>query len=231
MVIFLALSLLIFTNLAHADDGLIELKIGLIDNYQPFSYEENGQAKGIYVEKIKSISHEFNFDAKLVFLPLQQILKRVKTGKLDGVAGVVYTVDRSKYLKYITEAPLAKLNVSLYTKYMISSSEKFFLSKPIIGAKIGFKLGLDLDNALNKSQIELYRFNNMDEALKLLTSNRLQAIIHTENEVDLLLKYSGIKLYKSDEILSEELTYLALSKSAYTKVIALNKAPNQQIQD
>lgn len=224
MIIFLALALLLFTNLAHADDEYLELKIGLIDNYQPFSYEENGQPKGIYVEKIIRIGHHFRFQPKFVFLPLQQILKKVKAGKLDGVAGVVYTEDRNRYLNYIIEQPLTKLSVSLYTKYMISNVEGFFLSKPIIGAKIGFNLGSKLDNTLKKSKIELYRFNNMEEALELLTNNRLQAIIHTENEVDLSLKYSDLKLYKSDEILSEESTYLALSKRAHKKILELKKA-------
>ncbi|MFY8299465.1 hypothetical protein AAEU28_11905 [Pseudoalteromonas sp. SS15] len=78
MIIFLALALMLFTNFAHADDEYIELKIGLIDNYQPFSYEENGQSKGIYVEKIIRIGHHLRFQPKFVFLPLQQILKKLR---------------------------------------------------------------------------------------------------------------------------------------------------------
>lgn len=71
----------------------------------------------------------------------------------------------------------------------------------------------------------------MEEALELLTNNRLQAIIHTENEVDLSLKYSDLKLYKSDEILSEESTYLALSKRTHKKILELKKASDLPVHE
>ncbi|WP_372766260.1 substrate-binding periplasmic protein [Pseudoalteromonas sp.] len=187
------------------------LSLGLIEKYPPFSYEELDVPCGIYVRQLRAISEKLGITLSYEFLPLQQALRKTKNGHLDGIVGVVYRSERAVFLDYLLNAPLGEVTVSLYTLHRKYNLDELIKEKAIMAAKSGFFLSDDLHQLLRTKKIDLYRFSDIASVIELMKKGRIQGIIHTDSEVD-LKSSNSIELYKSNEILSSEATYLSFSK-------------------
>ncbi|MFY8273208.1 substrate-binding periplasmic protein [Pseudoalteromonas sp. SSDWG2] len=209
--VFRLLSFFYCSTFAH--DALSdELVLGFIEKYPPYSYQENGFAAGSHIEKIRGISTQAGVSIIAEFLPLQQALKKAEDGLLDGVVGAAYREDRAQYLDYIKFPVFECVTVSLHTLEHSMSLNNMMNQRAVLAAKIGFDLGRKLNDDLVSKGIELYRFSDINPVLRLMRAGRVQGIIHADKEVDYFAQSLGVTLYKSEEILNQEPTYIAFSK-------------------
>ena len=188
------------------------LILGFIQDYPPYSYELNDQPKGRHVEQIIAISTASGVAVDIEFYPVQQLLRKAVNGDIDGIVGLVYRDDRAEFLDYVLATKIDEVTVSLYTLKQKRNIDELINKKAILAAKIGFALNDDLHAKLNAKGVELYRFSDISIVLKLMEAERIDDIIHSDNAITLENQYKNI-LFKSEEVLTSEPTYLTFSKT------------------
>ncbi len=98
--------------------GNTALQIGYNPNFAPFSFEQDGKAEGIIIDKIVSVMNAAGFDAKFIAAPLPELLPALEKGDVDLLAALADTPARQG---------------------------KFSFSKPLLISGAGWFVPIDLD--------------------------------------------------------------------------------------
>ncbi len=74
----------------------LALKVGVYDD-RPLTYIQNGEIKGIYVDLLNYMARREGWKIDYVFGTLDDLLSKLKEGKIDLLTSVAYTPQRAKY--------------------------------------------------------------------------------------------------------------------------------------
>ncbi len=80
------------------------IKVGYNSNFAPLTYEADGKAKGIVIDKISSIAGNAGFDVDYFAATLSELLPALENGKLDMLSALADTPSRRG--KYLFRKPL-----------------------------------------------------------------------------------------------------------------------------
>lgn len=84
-------------------------------NYPPYSYEENGIAKGVYVDILKSaFSKMKEYDLEIKMMAYKRAIKLTQTGKTIGFFPPYYGIERTKWTKF--SEPILAETMILFAK-------------------------------------------------------------------------------------------------------------------
>ncbi|MFC1884246.1 substrate-binding periplasmic protein [Thermodesulfobacteriota bacterium] len=81
-----------------------KLRFAAVENVPPFTFEENGEIKGISIEIFKEIRKRMGFRSSIRALPFKRLLFYLKSGRLDGAIQIYYKKSREEFLIY-SEVP------------------------------------------------------------------------------------------------------------------------------
>lgn len=188
------------------------------DEFAPFSYEENGELKGIDIEILREVEKiaGYTFDIKLV--PWNRLLELTKQGRIDGSFSLFYNEERAKY-SIFTKIPLHVSTFSLYT--LKEKSEDFNKMEDLKGKRIGVNSGFYIsknfeDHAKSKYFI-LEESENIDKNIKLLVNNRIDLFMSNEYVLKTYIEENNLEssLVKVKNGLLQEVSgaYLVFSKN------------------
>ncbi len=111
---FLIFWMIVFASTLHAADIPVEIHVDA--NYKPFSFDDNGVAKGIYIDVLKAAFAQMEgFDVTLTPVPWQRGKKLMEAGRGFGLAPAFFHGHDWPYLypyslPFYTETILAVCN-------------------------------------------------------------------------------------------------------------------------
>lgn len=89
------------------------LIVGLDDNYPPYEYMENGEAKGYNIDIITAVTNAIGYQVKFVGEPWNNLLDDFNAGKIDMLSGM-YISDARK-ATYIFSDPHSFVSAGLFS--------------------------------------------------------------------------------------------------------------------
>ncbi len=73
------------------------------DPLKPYSYEVDGEYKGIAYDLLDLVMTRLDIDYKFELIPWSRVLKRAEAGEADCVLSGAYSLDREPYIAYTPE--------------------------------------------------------------------------------------------------------------------------------
>ena len=155
---------------------------GGVSDILPFSYKENGVAKGFFSDLFLEAAHRAGFKVSLRLFPVKRLWEYLESGKIDGCVTLVPTKAREEYLIFST-SPLLKS----YTRVFVKKGREFpFASvNDLVGKKIGILIGWETENkafnqAIKEGTVQTEEVSQQDLNLKKLMLDRIDCFIGTE---------------------------------------------------
>ncbi|WP_205836236.1 substrate-binding periplasmic protein [Iodobacter violaceini] len=216
MRLFLVYILLLFAAKTSAAEKVI---IEGDDDYAPYSFIENGQYKGIYVDFLKLAAEKLAPDYLLELRPVpwKRGLKSIENGRVLALFPPYLNKDRRYIQAY--SVPIYRERVVLFCREdMISASRKVFPKDfygLLIGVNLGFTLGDKMVAAVKSGRLSIEEVKGNDTNIKKLLMGRIACYANDRLSVIYSLKKwkntfeaSKIKLIEAAEI-SEEDAFIA----------------------
>ncbi len=191
----------------------------MTDTYYPFSYLQEGVAKGVNIQVIELVMRRMKQNYRLEFLPWKRGMRNLKKGSGEILFPVIYTEERAKYLKFACSLDADKTYLYTLRDSSISFSTLDAAKKYSTAAQIG----LHLANVLSSNG-----FNNLspvstsEQVLAMLMKKRIDFIALGEDVIE-VSKNSKLKtelLSNSGVVLFETKYCVAFSQSVPDKVVS-----------
>ncbi len=100
LLIILVLGITPFGSL-HAET----INIGTdASRWYPYTYEENGEAKGIHIDMVREVMKNLGHTAVFTPLPWKRCLKLTEVGEFNAIVSASYKPKRAEYLRYPPDA-------------------------------------------------------------------------------------------------------------------------------
>jgi polar amino acid transport system substrate-binding protein len=153
------------------------LRIAAIDA-PPYIYNDNGQAKGILVDKLNAVSAQANLTYSIVFMPWVRAIRELYVGDVDVVMPVVKTPSREKFLRY-AKYPLFSTDVALVSavgaqvEYNGDISSLYGSTFAVVR---GVSVGEQIDNLFLQGTITRVTVNDVPSAIKMIAAKRVDYI-------------------------------------------------------
>ncbi|HRE17750.1 MAG TPA: transporter substrate-binding domain-containing protein [Rhodocyclaceae bacterium] len=185
-------------------------------NYPPFSYEEDGQQKGLAIELIKVAFQRMRQEVRIEFVPFARAVEMVKNGEADGVFPFAVSDERKMFATFSSEKLLTDPG-SLFVRAdstLTFDGDYAKLAPYTIGMQRGTNHGPAFMQALTTYGIKTDLAENQEKNVLKLVSGRFDiavgprlVVLHAARQAG---KQSEIKLLYSG--ISEGHAYLAVSK-------------------
>jgi len=147
--------------------------------WYPFSFAEEGQAKGLYIDMIEKAVMNLGYKPKFYPKPWKRCLSDAKNGKYDAIVGASYKLERAEYLIYPDDAKTAKNSLWRITQveYVAithsNSSYTFDGDVKSLPQPIRAPLGYSIVDDLKKAGVSVLEAPDIvDLALQLVKSGR-----------------------------------------------------------
>ncbi len=166
-------------------------------SYPPYSYLEDGQPKGIYVDILKSaFSRMPDYEVEIKMLPWKNGMNSVKTGKHVAIFPPYFTEERVPWMLF--SEPILKEEVVVFGKAE-KLAGKTQWPKDFYGNKFGLNQGFNpssmggdkFANAVKAGKVKLEAVGNNDQNLKKRKAGRIDFYLN-DKMID-TSKFSSIK--------------------------------------
>lgn len=191
------------------------------DEYPPYSYMENGQFKGIYVELIKHTAKLLAPKYELVLnpVPWKRGLHNLESGQSLGLVGTYRHKERTFISHY--SVPFNREVVTLFcTEPVMNKSPRHFpadFAGLTIGINLGFILGERMSSAIKSQTLNIRESKGNEANLLKLQAGEIDCYVNDRLAVyhsfNLLLnkqrqhnfkQFSGFRLNQAQEISAED---------------------------
>ncbi len=199
------------------------LNFATLDEFSPFTWKDNGQAKGIDIDIVKEMCQRIGVKCDIRFYPWKRVLTYTEQGKSDGGFGAFKNPTREAFA-YFLEYPVHYSTYSVFVKkgHEFSFKKIEDLYGKNIGINRGFKLNKEFDEAANTNKIRVKEVEDMETNIKKLIRSRIAGIAGNYHETLILLK----KMRLSDQVVS--LPYPIIPpKGAYLMISKAANIPNK----
>jgi polar amino acid transport system substrate-binding protein len=237
---------LVASALASTAYGTEKVVIYGDDDYAPYSYVENGQFKGIYVDVLRKAIQKMppNYQVELQPIPWKRGLDQLESGAGFALFPPYMKKDRTYIQPYST--PILREEVVLFCRedVMKSARGKFpdDFSGLTIGINAGFALSDTLATAAKSGKLTLSEAKGNESNLKKLANKRVDcyandrsSILYTAKKLRSDPQFGNFKLTEAVMLSGEEayIGYSANSKAAYKKdfIEKMNAALNEVKKD
>ena len=161
----------------------------------PYTYTENGEAKGYEIEILKAVFPRMHVDAEYVELPWKRCLMRLENGEADALSSMLRTPEREAYA-LLPDTQISCSRVVLFTRKdaRIDFDGSY---ESLKDKKLGFVLGFDYGEEFDQA-----RFLQKDLGISI--QYIIKKVVEGHNDVgienELVIKASAKKLGVSDQI-------------------------------
>lgn len=194
------------------------LNFGAADNFIPYTWNDNGQAKGIDVDVVQEMCRRVNLTCNIEFLPWKRVMLNTKSGMKDGALSALRKAEREVFAHYL-QYPI---HFSTYNIFVKRGHEFEFnrvedLYGKTIGKNLGWATGDEFDEAVAQGKIDVEEVKDVTLNLLKLTKNRIQGYIGQTTQTLAKLIELGISreiVYLPYPFLKPSPVYLIISKAA-----------------
>jgi polar amino acid transport system substrate-binding protein len=216
------LNYLLLLSMSFCVAAKCQIDVPVMGELPPYYVFKNGQWEGQGISIFKDIATKLGCKLKIIEVPWGRALEMLKDGELSVMTNLTYTVDRSRYLKFI--GPHAHENLVLFIKKdqprINSLSELHKLDKPIAILANGYYGpvidGLNLDPQLEK------------KIIKLPSSKQLKYMSNSERTAGFIEDEQVIRFWASEDLIDlrsfhpmttvyQGPIYIALSRKKFTE--------------
>lgn len=187
------------------------------NEFPPFGYRHNDEAKGVEVDLAMEIGRRLGIDVTVDIYPWPRLLKMVESGQLDCMFAAFYTPEREAYMTF-TRMPVHVSRLALYTRR--DNTFEFDQLADLKGKRVGilrdFKTVPVLDERLDGDFAETTYGKDFNHLFDLLLARRIDVVIVNDHVAEQIIKTRGL-----DSVV--ELPYALSSNSAF---ITFSKAKN-----
>jgi polar amino acid transport system substrate-binding protein len=225
---FITITCLFLLMLSFTSNSKTTVTILADDDYPPYSYLENGELKGIYVDLLKRASAKLQLDyyVKIVPMPWKRALLIVDQG---GVVGII-----PPYLRYDARPYISSYSPALGTEFVVTyCHESIDLERALdlkspsnkrlhIGINAGYLiLNQSYKKAIAKGRIRIWENKSTEiNVIKLLTRkvdcyvNARKAILYELNKIKKSNpQLSTIVVTEKDEI-GQQTAHIGFSRNS-----------------
>lgn len=217
-----------------------ELTIYGDSNYPPYSYEENGQAKGIYVNILEAaFSKMTNYNVTIKMIPWKKGMKYLKQGKIVALFPPYYSNERNIWIHF--SEPILEEKVAVFGKpENLEGKTKWTddFHGESFGINRGFGIeavgGIKFAKSCHAGTISVEEIDTTKQSLMLLMRDRITFYIN-DRFID-ITSYPSIKCgmiintnygHLGFTRKSEKYNYLPDFKQKLDKIIQQMKAANE----
>lgn len=167
--------LLLLIILANSILAVEEVVFYADENYQPYSYEEKGQIKGIYIDIIKAIDKNI-VDFNIIFKPIPWVrgIKMIETGEAYALVSPYYRPIERPYMHY--SLPLAIEDVAVFTL----QGKGLNWPKDFVNKKIGINRGFLMLKEEEKKLLIIEEADSTEANILKLSKGRLDYYINNK---------------------------------------------------
>lgn len=158
--------------------------------FEPFIIQKGKSLAGIDIDIIVQALKNAKQPAEIKAYPWNRMLASLKKGTCDIGFSLFDTEERRTYVDYIFAVPLHYSTFSIFVKkgreFTFNKVSDFFGLK--VGHNRGFSLTHGLERAINDGHITRVEFDNIESAINMLETGRIDAILDNEVRFKYFLK-------------------------------------------
>lgn len=208
----LGLVVILLASSAGADQTLY--LVGDQDNKPECYLNESGEAAGSDVEILEELGKRLNLNIKIELTPWVRVLSMIESGKADGGFPLFLTAERKAFALY-TNTPV---HVSVMTLYTLTNRQFGYkklsdLYNKSVGINRGYSISKEFDRAVQEKKIKVEEVETIDQLVKMLLDERIDAIAATPSSIESYLAEKNIKLSGVGHVRARA-AYLTLSRKA-----------------
>ena len=176
---------------SDSNGASVRVEILADDDYPPYSYVDNGEVKGIYIDLINEASKLLapDYDVKIIALPWKRALKQIENGEKLAILPPYHHVELRPYI-FPYSIPIAQEDVVVYCRKGIDFKKVFIdsirLPEPLL---LGINSGYIL---LNEKYNKAVKYNNImvvenkstEANVVKLTKNRIDCYINDKLSIE-----------------------------------------------
>lgn len=154
--------------------------------WEPYEYEENGEAKGIGLELTREAFKRLGYEVKVEFVPFKRATEMIQNGEADVLTDVNRTAEREVYGIFSNEPLLTS-----YTCLFVNADSAiqfdgdiFKLDAYVFGINRGYTHGTDFDEAVKTKRLKVEEAEDSGQNIQKLMDHRID--IFVENELVVL---------------------------------------------
>ncbi|MBI9079812.1 MAG: transporter substrate-binding domain-containing protein [Pseudodesulfovibrio sp.] len=180
------------------------------EDYAPYAYQENGEAKGFHVDIIRVVCSRIGVTPIFLHRPWARAIEDVRTGVADGIISIFKNSEREKYLYY----PDLGLSEEESVVFVKRDGPEVTTIQDLDGLKVGIIRGYFYGEGVREQlPSKIYEFLDGEMLLRMLGENRISAGLGIRNTGEYMLE----KLDYEDQIvvalvLSKRQMYVGFSK-------------------
>ncbi len=150
------------------------ITVSNLNNFQPFNFTQNGEAKGYSVDFVKHIGNMINKDIKFVNQSMGDLFKDFKNSKLDLVPHFAVMENRKDYAIYTNFD-----HITFMIGFAIRKDSDIDSMSKLKGKKIAIVESYFIEDHLknNFPDIDIVTVPSTKEAMKALVNNEVSAVI------------------------------------------------------
>lgn len=220
-LIVLLLSVLFCHNTKAQANEIPVVTILADDSYPPYSYVENNQLKGIYVDIVRAAAKLINknYQVKLVGTPWKRALMEVKKGRVFGILPPYKHIAERDYiwpysLAIMSEIVVAYCQNNINIIEYFSSTSKQALPTLNIGINSGYMIfSEEIKSAIADKKILVWENKSTNANILKLQSQRIDCYLNDR----LSIQYGLLRLNKTPELNFDDISesLIVMSQSAH----------------
>lgn len=161
-----------------------KVSIGMLPDFNPFSFNENGTGKGVVYDFLDLISKKTGilFECKMDYWP--NILPQFRDRQLDVIANISYKEERVPFTLYTT--PYYEIPTAIFIRNNFGKYEGL---KSLRGKKVAMTPGIFYGKELREfGGLNLVEFHTYDEMTKALAYGKVDAVIQSLVIIDQIIQ-------------------------------------------
>ena len=209
--------LILLCGLARADANQLTLCTHL--GFEPYVIQAGKKLKGIDIDIVVAMLKEAKQPADIKVYPWKRLLRAIEEGKCDAGFSLFDTEERREYADYLFTVPVHYSTFSIFVRhgreFEFNRVSDFFNMR--IAHNRGFALTIGLEQAIADGHIKRFEFDDAEEALNMLESGRIDAVLDNDARFRYYLKkrkkFNVIKAL-SVPFLPHQPAFLVMSKKS-----------------
>lgn len=195
-----------------------------INHYQPYSYEEDGQPKGLYNDLAREVFCRAGVPLRIELIPFHSVLRKIRSGFSDVMLGALQPPERDKYAHSLSP-PLSSISTHLFVHKdsKIKDASLAQLTGKTIAIKQSLIMAKRFEEAVEQGVFKRYEVEAERQLALMLLTRRIDGFIHTTSHSLFHIKPFGkeqeIELL-GPPIVDRQPNFLAFSR------VALNTLPD-----
>lgn len=204
-------------------------------SYAPYSYMDNGVAKGLYVDILeKAFAKINNYQVELQMVPWKRGLAMIKEGTKFAIFPPYFWPDKRQFISRYSKAIYQEKVVAICNRFTVPAKQRQW-PRDYLGMKIGTNRGFlspgpEFFKLVEREKINLIYTKNSNTALRMLMLKRIDCYVNSKLAIQWHLKeFNHSSIYKNltgnlyySASISENNAHIGYSKEH----LALN--PNHQ---